>query len=89
LSAKTSPRYIPLIQTVREIDKMGQVWYEGSGAIVLPVSEGDMVTIRGRIFEVKRAGGYVRDGDPVKRRDSFALDLGEIFLDLSPRDESR
>ncbi len=98
MSEKTSNRYIPLIQTVREIDRMSQVWFEGSGGVVLPVKEGDVVTIRGRVFEVKRAGGYVRGSDfdrtvdqdqAIKRRDAFALDLGEIYLNLSIRDESR
>jgi hypothetical protein len=83
LSEKTSNRYIPLIQTVREFDGMAQVWFEGNGGVVLPVKEGDVVTIRGRVYEVKHAGGYTRDGvDQVQRRDAFSLDLGEIFLDL-------
>jgi hypothetical protein len=87
LSEKTSNRYLPLIQTVREIDGMAQVWLEGSGGVVLPVTAGDFVTIRGRVYEAKRAGGYTRSGlrpgaAPVQRRDAFTLDLGEIFLDL-------
>jgi hypothetical protein len=77
----------PLIQTVREIDGMAQVWFEGTSGVVLPVKEGDVVTIRGRVYEVKRAGGYTRGGlrpgaDQVQRRDAFTLDLGEIFLEL-------
>jgi hypothetical protein len=84
LSEKTSNRYIPLIQTVREIDGMAQVWFEGSGGVVLPVNEGDVVTFRGRVYEARRAGGYTRRGEveQVQRRDAFSLDLGEIFLDL-------
>jgi hypothetical protein len=88
LSEKTSNRCIPLIQTVREIDGMAQVWFEGSGGVVLPVNEGDAVTIRGRVYEVKRAGGYTRGVDQVQRRDAFTLDLGEIFLDLGLGAES-
>jgi hypothetical protein len=92
LSETTSNRSIPLIQTVREIDGMAQVWFEGSGGVVLPVTAGDFVTIRGRVYEVKRAGGYTRaagespmtgfDRMGVQRREAFTLDLGEIFLEL-------
>lgn len=72
---------------MREIDKMGQVWFEAHGGILLPVKEGDVISLRGRVYEVKRAGGYMRNSeeqsiDLVKRRDAFTLDLGEIFLDV-------
>lgn len=83
MSKETTPRYIPLIETVREIDTMSQVWLEGHGGVILPVKEGDVVTIQGRVYEVRRAGGYMRGVEErVKRRDAFTLDLGEIFLDL-------
>jgi len=82
-------RDIPLLQTVREFDGMAQVWFEGTSGVVLPVNEGDVVTIRGRVYEVKRAGGYTRGGlDQVQRRDAFTLDLGEIFLDVGLGAES-
>jgi hypothetical protein len=83
LSRRNALSSIPLIQTAREFDGMAQVWFEGVGGVVLPVKEGDVVTICGRIYEVKHAGGYTRAGvDQVQRRDAFTLDLGEIFLDL-------
>lgn len=73
-------RLIPLIVTVRKLDDKMHMSFEYLGE--LPVNEGEVVTLRARVHEVKRSGGYPRDAEvqPVTTRQSFSLDTAELFL---------
>lgn len=81
--AATEATIVPgifLFQTVHQVDDRAQVWFETQRE--LPAATGDWVTLRARVFEVRRGGGYRRTGeaDPVSQREGFTLDIAEIFL---------
>lgn len=73
-----------LFQTVHELDSRAQVSFETAEPIA--VEPGDVVTLRARVFEVRRQGGYRRSPtlatsqETVSERSAIILDVSEIHL---------